>query len=191
MAALVAVWAVVWGILSVAGVFKMTPEKIVSYVEENPLSEGQTAEERRAIIEEVAARLNALDVGEAEWDKLEQQRRQGRELGRDFFSQLTPEEQRHFLELRIGKVFEQMMTVFNDMAPEKRKRVVERTLRDMEEEPEDREGLARLEDSDPEMFDKIVNEGLRSYYKTASAETKLDLAPVLEKMQSRVNRMGR
>ena len=53
------------------------------------------------------------------------------------------EEQRFFMEKRIGKAFEQMMQAFNEMDREERKRIVERTLRDMRREGgERRDGSA-------------------------------------------------
>ena len=43
--------------------------------------------------------------------------------------------------------------------------------------------MARLEREEPEVYNRIVNEGLEAYYREASAETKRDLAPLMEEMQ--------
>ncbi len=113
-----------------------------------------------------------------------------RDQGRDYFKGMTPEEQHFFMEKRIGKAFNQMMTAFNDMERDERKQLVERTLKRMREDDGEREGLRRLEQSDPAATEKIVNEGLRAYYQDASAETKLDLAPLMEQMQRNLQGLG-
>ena len=95
------------------------------------------------------------------------------------------------MEKRIGKAFNQMMNAFNDMERSERKQLVERTLKRMKDDEGERVQLERLEEADPEATEKIVNEGLRAYYQEASAETKLDLAPLMEQMQRNLQGLGR
>lgn len=172
-------WGLVWGAFQVTGSLKPTPEKVVAFVEENPLSEIEDTEKRRQVIGRIAGMLNQMEPGELR--RLAEER--GEDPRRTFFEEMTPEEQRFFMEKRIGKAFEQMMSAFNEMDREERKRVVERTLKQMRSDNERADGLERLEETDPELADRIVGEGLKAYYQNASAETKLDLAPVLEEMQ--------
>jgi hypothetical protein len=73
-----------------------------------------------------------------------------------------------------------MMDAFNKMDPEKRKRMVDRALDDMKK----RAGEEPQRDADDPHIGKIVNEGLRSFYSEANAEVKMDLAPLIEQMQS-------
>ncbi|MEM9865151.1 MAG: hypothetical protein AAF938_26340, partial [Myxococcota bacterium] len=108
------------------------------------------------------------------------------ERGREFFESMNAEEQRFFMEKRVGKAFDQMMIAFNEMERDERRRIVERTLEQMKEGEAGRG--ERFEEQDAEMVEKVVNEGLRAYYQEASAETKLDLAPVLEQMQRNLGR---
>ncbi|MFK5922151.1 MAG: hypothetical protein QM496_08215 [Verrucomicrobiota bacterium] len=173
------IWAVVWGVMSVSGVFRETPEKVIAYMEANPLSEVEDENQRREIISGLADRLNRLDhiqINEFQSDPDKDRRR-------DFFKEMSAEEQHLFMERRIGKAFNQMMNAFNEMERSERKRLVERTLKRMRDDDDERLGLQRLEESDPAATEKIVNEGLRAYYQNASAETKLDLAPLMEQMQ--------
>jgi hypothetical protein len=177
--ALAVVWGIVWGAFQVTGNLKPTPEKLVAFAEENRLSEIDDSEKRRRVIGKVASMLNQMEP--AELRRLAEET--GEDPRREFFEEMNPEEQRFFMEKRIGKAFEQMMTAFNEMEREERKQVVERTLKQMRSDNARADGLERLEETDPELVDRIVNEGLKAYYQSASAETKLDLAPVLEEMQ--------
>jgi len=56
---------------------------------------------------------------------------------------------------------------------------------------ENREERGDLEERDPEIVEKIAEAGFKAYYTEASAETKIDLAPLMEEMQGAMGRMGR
>lgn len=179
---LAVVWAVVWGLLQVTGAMKPSPEKVEAYIEKNSLEEIEDPEERKVVIAKMAKMLNQLEGGDLR-EMFGGEENEDREGPPDFVQSMTPEEQRYFMELRLGKAFEQMMVAFNEMEREDRKKIVDRTLRQMSKDSEQSEGMNRLEDEDPEMAEKMINEGLKAYYQDASAETKIDLAPVLEQMQ--------
>jgi hypothetical protein len=171
---LAAVWMVVGGVIWWARSQKPTPERLLAYVDSNPI-EGKSSDDRSKVIEKVAKQLNGLTYDER------QRLRMNRQLDR-FFRSLNPDEQTRFLDLTVPEGFKQMMEALNKMEPEKRKRFVERTLNDMrkqEEMPE--EALERFKD-DPNT-QKIIDQGLKSFYSEASAETKMDVAPILEQMQ--------
>jgi len=185
---LLVLWSAVWGVSKIAGGMKPTPEKTIAFLEKNDLAEIEDPEQRKQVLGELADMLNGMDgaqvqdfqkqvFGDPEAENIEDRRNQ-------FFDNLSPDEQWYFMERRIGRAFDQMMTAFNDMDRDERKKVVDQTLRRMRnDQSEDRQALERLEGRDREMFEKISNEGFRAYYEEASAETKMDLAPVLEEMQ--------
>jgi hypothetical protein len=182
IAALLVVWGVAYGLMRWAGAAKPTPEKVVAFVEENPLSGVSDPEERKRIIGELADLLNGLEPA----DMRELEERAGEDPRRDLFGEMSPDEQFFFLERRVGRAFQQMMQSFNEMEREERKRIVERSLKRMKEE---RGGPARLEEADPAIAEKITEAGLKAYYEEANAETKLDLAPLLEEMQRSMSMM--
>jgi hypothetical protein len=126
--------------------------------------------------------LNGLEPSEVR----ELEEKAGEDPRRNFFRELTPDEQFFFLERRVGRAFQQMMQSFNEMEREERKKIVERSLKRMQEE---RGGPGRLEEADPAIAEKITQAGLKSYYEDANAETKLDLAPLLEEMQRSMSMM--
>lgn len=186
--ALLILWAAVWGVSKFVGGMKPTPEKTIAFLEENNLAEIEDPEQRKQVLAELADMLNGMDgtqveefqkevFGDPEAENIDGRRNQ-------FFESLSSEEQWYFMERRIGRAFDQMMTAFNDMDRDERKKVVDQTLRRMRnDQSEDRQALERLERRDRDMFEKISSEGFRAYYEKANVETKMDLAPVLEEMQ--------
>lgn len=182
IAALLLVWGVAYGLMRWAGAAKPTPEKVVAFVEANPLAEITDPENRKRVIAELADLLNGLEPGEMR----ELEERAGEDPRRNILGEMSTEEQLFFLERRVGRAFQQMMQSFNEMEREERKRIVERSLKRMKEE---RGGPARLEEADPEIAEKITQAGLKAYYEEANAETKLDLAPLLEEMQRSMSMM--
>jgi hypothetical protein len=180
--------AILWGVVSliakVAGSMKPTAEKVEAFQEKNPLSEIEDPEERKAHIAKVADMLNQMEADEVA--KLNV--RDEDDPRRDFFTGMNGEEQLFFLERRVGRAFEQMMQSFNEMDREERKKIVERSLRRIRENQGD--GNRNLETEDPEIVEKIAEAGFKAYYSEASAETKIDLAPLMEEMQGVMGHMG-
>lgn len=84
--------------------------------------------------------------------------------------------------------FRRLMEAFNGMSPERRREIVDRTLRDLERDEGRDDVREELERLDPELYDKMVSTGLEAFYRDADADVKMDLAPVLERMQDRIRR---
>lgn len=165
---LVAIWVVAGGAIFLARSVRVTPETLVAYVEKHPL-EGKSTSDRAKVIEKVADQLNSLTYDER------RETRTGKRID-PWFRTLTAEEQSRFLDLTLPTGFRQMMDSLNKMPPPKRKQFVEKALRDMRE----REG------EDPQLDQnarKMIDQGFKSFYSEASAETKMDVAPLIEQLQ--------
>ncbi len=173
--AIVALWIAVGVVTRLAGSMKPTPEKIEKYVLNHPLDDIKDPEERRQMITRLAEMMNQLEPEDMR--KLEE--KATRESRRALFSSMTPEEQWFFMEKRMGRAFTQMMESFNQMEREERKKMVEQSLKQMRKN----EGDRPMDDATPEMVEKIASAGMKSYFEDASAETKLDLAPLMEELQ--------
>lgn len=170
VALILAIWAVAGVVVYLARSAKATPESVLAYTAAHPMDQ-EPAENRQQVLEKTASQLNQLTY---------EQRREVR-LGKKmdaFYKGLSPEEQSRFLDLTMPAGFKQMMDAFNKMDPVKRKAVAERALEDMRRQGE--EGAPPRDD--PNMK-KMVEHGLHSFYSDASAETKLDFAPLIEQMQ--------
>lgn len=185
LAALLVLWLVVFAISSWVKSAKPTAEKVAAYATENPLSEIEDSEKRKEVIGNLAAMLNQMEASELRALESEEFRDPRRKL----FEEMSGDEQLYFLQRRIGRAFEQIMQSFNEMERDERKKIVERSLKRLKE-GDGGPGGERLEEADPELVEQITEAGLNAYYSEASAETKIDLAPLLEEMQRSMTRMG-
>lgn len=166
----VAIWLIATAVIFVIRSNEPTPEKVVAYVVEYPLS---AAADREAVLRTVAGKLNGLEFEE-------RQRLQRSPEMRTFYEQMTDDERAKFLDLTLPEGFRQVMLALNKMTPEKRKEIVERALNNIAEN-------GSVEDERPpvdeEMMKKIVGQGMTAFYEDANAEVKLDFAPVIEQIQ--------
>ena len=93
-------------------------------------------------------------------------------------------ERGRYLDLTLPKGLKQMMEAFNGMPPARRKQIVTRAVADLSRVREE----IRSQDVGDAMNDqtvrRIIDEGMKSFYADASAETKIDLQPLIEQMQS-------
>ncbi len=172
------IWLLVWGVRAWASDRKATPERIVNLIEEAKFSEWSheltepTRASRRQKIDEISSVLNRLDLRQRE--RLHETRAATR-----LFEKLSTEEKIYFLQKTVTQSMKRMMEAFDKMGSEERRAMVARSIKDMRSGPGG-EDLARLEEEDPEVIDHIVKVGLQSYYQNASAETKLDLVPLMD-----------
>lgn len=184
-------WLVVGGVIKVAGSMKPTPERIRKYAEQNNLAEIDDPEARKKVIADIAEMMNEMDSKDfREWEEQEGDR----ELRREFMGSMSAEEQWYFMDKRMGRAFSQMMEVFNDMERNERKKMVADALKEIRRRNESGDSLGNrvdMEEVDPEIIDKVAEAGLEAYFKDASAETKIDLAPLMEEVQSLINGTAR
>ena len=169
-----AIWAIAAGAIFYARSRKPTAESVTAYINANDLS-SKTDADRRKVIDSVADMLNHLTLDERQDLRHEH-------VTDRFFRSLTPDEQSSFLDATLPTGFKQMMEAFNKMDPAKRKEFVDRALVEMRS----REGDQPPRDIDDKNVQKIVDQGLRSFYSDANADVKLDLAPLIEQMQKNI-----
>ena len=169
--ALVAVWAIaglgIWWLHA----NKPTPQSVTAYLDGAKL-DALNARDRARTIRRAEDDLNDLTF---------QQRQELQRNGstRRFFLAMTKEEQSAFLDATLPSDFRQMMEVFNKMDPAKRKAFVTRAVEEMKKHA----GEGPVRGVDDQMGAKIVDQGLKSFYTDATADTKIDMAPLIEQMQ--------
>lgn len=170
------VWAGTFAAVLMVRQSEPTAEDVQRLLSARLVSETQGAR-REEMINRVADRINRLSFEER------QRLRRSGEL-REFFESLTEAERHAFMDATLPRGMRQLMQALNDMPPEERQRLVDRALRDLREaDPDERP----VEVADEETR-RLVNHGLEAYFQEASPETKLQVAPLIEQLQRRLQR---
>ncbi len=189
--ALVAVWVIAITGYTMAKNSRVTAEKVRRYAESVDLRTLSGAARAKAI-QKLADMLNGLPVEERRRARME------RAAGR-WFEEMTEEEKGAFIEATMPTGFKQMLNAFEQMPEEKRRRAVDDALRRLKEaqgqnqmQPEagNQGSTNRLAPLSEELQAKVRTIGLKTFYSQSSAQTKAELAPVLEELQ-RVMESGR
>jgi uncharacterized protein YyaL (SSP411 family) len=168
---LAAVWLVALGVIFWARSAQPTAKSVADYLKKHPLT-AESGSQRARTIGKVEDQLNRIT-----FEERQELQRSGDT--RRFFAELTPAEQSAFLDATLPSGFKQMMEAFNKMDPVARKKMVQRSLQQMREH----QGDQRPPGTDDKLAQKMVDEGMRSFYSDANADVKLDLAPLIEQMQ--------
>ena len=169
--ALAGLWLVVGGVLWWLNTRKPTAEKVVQFVETHSL-EGKSPEERKEIIEKVAAQVNRLSPDER------QQVRPQSSLD-NFWKSLTAAERGHYFDLVVPKGLQVAIENFNKMPQERRKREIEKAVKRLRENADEE----LPEDFDPKLAKRFAEEGLKTFYSEGSIEAKMDALPLMEELE--------
>jgi hypothetical protein len=184
VAALMAVWLAALGGYALSDHFKMTGEKLRAYLQGTDLSKLSGAA-RASALRELADKVNALPPD---------QRRQARvdRLWSQWFREMTEEEKGQFLDATLPSGFQQMLASFEQQPPEKRQKAINDAIKQLRQaranppptsnppDPNDTNAPPVLSE---DLQEKVTTIGLSSVYGNSSAETKAELAPLLEEIQ--------
>jgi hypothetical protein len=189
--AIIVLWLVALAGYKIAKNSKMTAEKVKAYAASVDLSK-LSGDARARALKELADKLNALSLEERRKARLDR-------LAASWFDQMTEEERARFIEATMPIGFKQMLTSFEQLPEEKRRKTIDdalRRLREARDQPGGgpRGGGQSGTNSPPILSDelqaRIRTIGLKTFYSQSSAQTKAELAPVLEELQ-RVLESGR
>ena len=179
------VWLLAWAGYSIAKNSKVTAEKVAAYLHDVDLSR-LSGEARAKALRELAAKLNALQAEERRRARLDS-------AWEKWFAEMTEEEKAAFMDATLPSGIKQMLTSFEQLSEEKRKRAIGDALRELRKAREEiqrdpaqaqrQAGASRPPELSPELQEKAVKLGLKSFYTESSAQTKAELAPLLEEMQ--------
>lgn len=177
------VWLVAIGAQKFFGGMKPSAEKLEEAIEAAGFDDWSGREEaldraegarREVALREVAVILNGLDFRERE--KL-----RDRGGARDFFRRLSKPEQILFFEWTYAESITRMMEALDGLPAEERREFVEEGLKELEDGTT-QEDMARIQELGDDLLDKAAKEGFQAFLHSASAETKMDLAPLMEAM---------
>ena len=182
--ALAGIWAVALAGWWIASRLKITPEKVTAFVDGTDLSK-LAATDRASAIQRLAEMLNKLSLDER------QRLRMDRTAYR-WFELMTEEEKGQFIEATMPTGFKQMISAFEEMPEDKRKLAINDALKRMRSTNErinatelqgGGPGTNRPPRLSPELEAKVRTIGLKTFYSQSSAQTKAEMAPLLEELQ--------
>jgi hypothetical protein len=180
---LFAVWMGVWALRSFAGSKRITSARVDREIAAANFADWSDLRAERDVVEakrregalrEIAEMVNRLDFQERE------KNRENRS-GEAFFRKLSAEEKSLFIDLTVMESMSRFMQSLDAMTPEQRKKFVEQGLKEIREGRTEAE-MARADELGEDLLNKISEEGMKAYFQKSSADTKLDLAPLMEAM---------
>ncbi|MGA2866913.1 MAG: hypothetical protein ABSF95_20760 [Verrucomicrobiota bacterium] len=188
--AVAGIWAVAMAGYAIAKNARVTADKLKAYAEAVDLSK-LSGEARAKALGKLAAMLNALSLEERQKVRLER-------AAWNWLEQMTEEEKAAFIEATMPTGFKQMLVSFEQLPEDKRRRTIDDALHRLREAQIRLRGAAGDPNPgtngppvlSPELQAKIRTIGLRTFYSQSSAQTKAELAPVLEELQ-RIMESGR
>lgn len=182
---LVAVWLVTLSGYSFFKSRKVTAEKVAAYLQEVDLNR-LSGEARQRALRELADKMTALPFEERRKARMD-------ERWREWFEAMTDEEKGKFIEATMPSGFKTMLSSFEKLPEEKRRKAINDSIRDLKRARDEmaadggdspfRLGTNRPPALSDELQQKIITLGLKSFYSEASAQTKAEAAPLLEEMQ--------
>ena len=184
LAALLGVWLAAVGGYALSDHFKMTAEKLRAFVQGTDLSK-LSGDARAKALRELADKINALSPEERRQSRVDR-------LWNEWFRDMTEEEKSQFLDATLPSGFHQMLASFEQQAPEKRQKAITDAIKQLRKERENPSQKSKEPDPNDtnappvlsdELQQKVTTIGLNSVYSTSSAETKAELAPLLEEIQ--------
>jgi hypothetical protein len=191
VSAIAAIWVVALTGYFIAKNSKMTAEKVRAYAESVDLTQLAGADRANAI-QKLADKLNALPYEE-------RQRARFDHVGMMWFNGMTDNEKAGFIDQTLPTGFKQMITAFEQMPEDKRRKLIDDSFRQLNAAREKLQsgefpapggpGGPPPPGVTPELEKRIRTIGLQAYFTQSSAQTKAELAPLLEELQ-RVMEMG-
>ena len=183
IASIAGIWLVAWAGFYFFENRKVTADKVRAYVESVDFSK-LTGAARAQALKDLADKLNALSYAE-------RQRLRGEQLMKDWFAKMTDAEKAQLIEATMPTGFKQMIGAFEQLPDDKRRKAIDDALKNLraannrsaaDGSPAPR-GTNAPPPISPELEAKIRTIGLNSFYSQSSAQTKAELAPLLEELQ--------
>jgi len=178
---LLVAWILTFAGYRIAEGMRVTAAKVRAYASSVDFGALSGAERARAL-ERLANMLNNLSLEER------REVRFGREWER-WFAQMTEEEKAAFLEATMPTGFKQMIGAFEEMPEEQRKKAVNDAMRNLREAQTQGQAQGNFPTGagapvlSEDLQRQVATIGLKTFYSQSSAQTKAELAPVLEEMQ--------
>ncbi len=182
--------ALVWGAVTVVmwvtedSVF--SPEKTLAMMETAPWLEDEDLghEQRQQHLDKVITSVIKLD-----FNQRSTLREDGLETIDRFFKSLTDEEKGEYISRTVEENFKAVMKGIEKLPPEERRRIIGGIHREMKKKASNNPEMQLLLDQDAAGFEKTFTKDMGAFFKEAPLSMKLEMAPMLEGMQARMQGM--
>jgi hypothetical protein len=178
-AAAAALWIIALTVIHLLDSQQATAASVAAWVQKQDWN-SLSANERARRLARLEDQMNSLSF-------TERQKVSGDRTLEPLTQQMTEDERLSLMDKTLPKGFAQLMDSFNKMKPEDRQRLVTRALENMKKWDPQQPRPAGWDDA---AMQKVVQNGFSSYLQDASAETKLDLAPLIQQVQVDMQGMG-
>ena len=190
--AFAAIWSGVAIVMSATDKYVSSPEKVGLLFDNPPWKNGQKPAPaiRQAYLDELVKYYQLLDA---------QQRQALREADPDnakfglFMLDLTEVERKRYLAAVIETEMRPLMGAWKNLPKEERRTMMTSARGRMRRDGKDVGALDRLLAKDERVFEKIIDGDIAAFYQSADDQDKLNLAPLMEELQARMQgfRRGR
>lgn len=183
---LVLVWAGVGVVMWVTEDSVFSPEKTLALMAEAPWLEDENLSEpkRKAYLDKVITSVLKLDFSQRN-----QMREDGLETMERFTKSLTDEEKGTYVSRTVEENFKAVMKGLEKLPAEDRRRIIGGIQREMKKKAAKNPEMQMLLDQDPASFEKNFTKDMGLFFKEAPLSMKLEMAPMLEGMQGRMQGM--
>jgi hypothetical protein len=185
-AAIVLAWLVCWVGYSIAKKSQMTREKLNRYVQSIDLEKMSATE-----------RAKALQALVDKWNAMSPEDRRHWHFDRDWLAQLTDAEKSLIIDGMVPAQIKLELKAFEQMPKEQRQRIIDRAMNQIKEASANGGAGQNAGGGDsglsPELEAKVRTMGLNAIYSQSSAQSKVELAPLLNEIQQQMEsgRFGR
>lgn len=176
-AAIFGIWTAAYAGHWYFGTLHMTADKVRAYVDAIDLSK-LSGEARARALKELEDKLNSLSYDERQRLRMEH-------FMKDWFAQMTDEEKSEFLNATLPAGFKQTIEAYERLPEDKRHKVVDDAIKHlrMANNQMGNPNNTNNPPVNPKLEAQIRTIGLKSFYSQSSAQTKAEVAPLLEEMQ--------
>lgn len=178
---LVAVWALAMTGYVIAKNAKVTGEKVRAYLANTDLSKLNDKDRAKAL-KQLADYMNQLPQDERRTTRMDRE-------WEKWFKAMNDQEKGDLIEATMPSGVTQMLTAFEQLPPEKRQKAIQDSLKRLREARNDPRNAGQWQGKDappplsPELQQRAAAAGLGAFYSQSSAQTKAELAPLLEEIQ--------
>lgn len=183
---LVLVWAGVGVVMWVTEDSVFSPDKTLALMAEAPWLEDENLSEpkRKAYLDKVISSVLKLDFSQRN-----QMREDGLETMERFTKSLTNEEKGTYVSRTVEENFKAVMKGLEKLPAEDRRRIIGGIQREMKKKASKNPEMQMMLDQDAASFEKNFTKDMGLFFKEAPLSMKLEMAPMLEGMQGRMQGM--